>query len=278
MTNLIKISLLSIFLALVIFFTFFDKLETQKKDNITGKKHIITKKYSYRKYLHVKEFYKTIAKKTVQLALKYNVPPAAILAISGVESGYGRGYVASITGNILSLGAKSGEAKLPALYLPNLKKDKSKIIYADDKIKRYKNDELEWKQRPPSLKKDYRPKYIAGTVKELNYFDKHKVKKFNANLKCFEDFSKNWISEKKRLKPFVEARFMLDKQIKLHSKEILFDKELNEKFIRLIGGRKNSFNHRKTWSPKVIKIMNSIGLIELTKQLHVGAKNFDQLW
>ena len=111
------------------------------------------KAYKYRKYIHVRDFYKDISKEAVEISLKYNVPPAAVLAIAGVESGYGRGYVANITGNILSLGAKSNEPELPALYLPNLKSDVSKVVYGDN-INKYTEDQLEWKNRPESLKQD----------------------------------------------------------------------------------------------------------------------------
>lgn len=234
--------------------------------------------FSYRKYLHVKNFYEGIAKKSVEIGLKYNVPPAALLAIAGVESGYGRGYVSKITGNILSLGSARGEAELPALYLPNLKKDKSDILYSNEKIKKYKNNQLIWKKRPASLKKDYRPKSIAGTTKDLDFFDKHPNKKVQAEASCMEDFAKKWISTKKKYKPFVDARVMLDKQVKLHSKEILFDRKLNEDFIKMISGKKNSFNYRKSWAPKVIMIMKKTGLVELTKSLHVEDEKFSNLW
>ncbi|WP_458700237.1 hypothetical protein ACKGJI_10395 [Sulfurospirillum sp. 1307] len=237
----------------------------------------IKKDFRYRKYLHVKSFYKNIAKDAIAIGLKYNVPPAAILAIAGVESGYARGYVAKITGNIMSLGAKENEAELPALYLPNLKSDKSKILYGS-KIKKYYEDDLEWKKRPKSLKKDYRPKNIAGTTKELDYFDRHQKEKIKANLKCIEDFAKNWISKNKKFEPFVKAREFLDEQVAKNSKDILFDKDLNEKFIYMISGTKNSFNHRKTWAPKVIKVMQNVGLVELTKALHVEKKDFDEVW
>lgn len=252
-----------------------EQKEPVKKEII--KKKVPKKTYGYRKYIHVKNFYKDISKEAVQICLKYNVPPAAVLAIAGVESGYGRGYVAHITGNILSLGAKINEPELPALYLPNLKSDKSKILYGD-MITKYAEDALEWKKRPKSLKKDYRPKNIAGTTKELDYLDKNPKKKKRANLDCIEDFVKIWINKNKKFKPFVDARVMLDKEVKLHSKDILFDRDLNRKFIYMISGKENSFNHRKTWAPKVVKIMDNIGLIELTHALHVKGKKFHEVW
>lgn len=258
-------------------FTILDMFEPKKEVKIAEKESQFIKEFSYRKYLHVRKFYQDIAKGSIDIALKYNIPPAAVLAIAGVESGYGRGYVGRITGNILSLGAKKGEAQLPSLYLPNLKKDRSKILYGD-LIDDYKKSELRWKQRPKSLKKDYRPSSIAGSHDELDFFDKNREAKKIANLACIEDFAKIWINKNKKFKPFVDARAMLDEQVKLHSKEILFDRDINVLFIKMISGKVNSFNYRKTWAPKVTKIMNNIGLVELTKSLHGGDKSFAQLW
>ena len=48
---------------------------------------LIASEYRYKKYTHVKEFIKPLAQKTIKIALKYNVPPASILAIACVESG-----------------------------------------------------------------------------------------------------------------------------------------------------------------------------------------------
>lgn len=84
--------------------------------------------------------------------------------------------------------------------------------------------------------------------------------------------------QKKKFIPFVSAREFLDKEVATHSKNILFSKEVNEKFIKLISGKENSFNYRKTWAPKVIAIMKNTGLIELTYNLHVKKKSFQKLW
>lgn len=269
--------LLLFVVSITLVFTVIDMKERKEVKKEEVKKTKIVKTYRYRKYLHVKNFYKDIAKQAVEISLKYSVPPAAVLAIAGVESGYGRGYVARITGNILSLGAKRNEPELPALYLPNLKKDKSKILYGD-KIEKYAKDSLEWKKRLSSLKKDYRPKNIAGTTKELDYLDKNPKERKRANLASIEDFVKVWINKNKKFKPFVDARMMLNKEVKLNSKDILFSRDLNVRFIYMISGKKNSFNYRKTWAPKVVKIMENTGLIELTKALYVKDKNFNELW
>lgn len=234
------------------------------------------KKFSYRKYNHVKEFYKPLIEDTIKIALKYNIPPAAILAIASVESGYGRGYVASISGNILSLGANKNEKMLPALYLPNTK-EPFEIIYNQKKINKYKKNELVWKKRAKSLKKDYRPANIAGTTKNLDYFDYHPKEKKEANLKNIEDFTSKWINTEYKFKVFQEARKLLDKKVKKHGKEILFSKELNIEFINSIGGEKGSFNYRKTWPKKVVQVLNRTGLVKLVKDINEN-KDFDKVW
>ena len=261
--------------AIVLVFTLMEVFQSKQKTKTVLKQSEVVKTYRYRKYLHVKNFYKDIAEDAVKIGVKYSVPPAALLAIAGVESGYGRGYVAKITGNILSLGAKNNEAELPALYLPNLKDDNSKILYGS-MIDKYEKNELVWKKRPKSLKKDYRPKGIAGTTKELDFLDKNPSAKKEANRACLEDFAKLWINKNKKFKPFVDARKMLDEQVKANGKDILFDRDINIKFVYMISGKENSFNHRKTWAPKVAKIMKNVGLIELSKVLHMGGKRFDE--
>ncbi len=265
---------------IVLFFTIEYMLEDKpvtKKVDIIKKADIVKKSYKYRKYLHVEQFYKEITKDAIEIGMKYNVPPPALLAIAGVESGYGRGYVAHITGNILSLGANSNEPELPALYLPNLKSDSSKVLFGAQ-IYKYKDDELIWKNRPNSLKKDYRPKGIAGSPEFLDYLDTNPSKKREAHYTCMEDFASKWISLSKKFKPFVDARKMLDEQVKLHSKEILFDRDLNIKFIYMIGGKENSFNYRKSWPKKVVNIMDNVGLLDLTYSLHVEGKTFKNAW
>lgn len=233
--------------------------------------------YRYREYLHVKEFYQNFAKEAIQICLDYDVPPAAVLAMAAVESGYGRGYVSRISGNILSLGAGKSDARLPALYLPNLKEDPSVVLYGA-MINKYHKNQLIWKKREKSLKKDYRPKNIAGTSKELDYFDEHSVQKKAANLACIRDFVKNWISKSKKYRPYKEAKLMLENAVKEGSKKVLFTRELNVKFLQMISGRKNSFNYRKTWAKKVIHVMDNAGLIELAKTLHVQNQPFEIAW
>ncbi len=281
---LVRKNLFWIILSIILVFcvVFFSNLNKAKDKELINQKQDITKtwkkNYPYRKYLHVKNFYKNLAPKAIKICLKYNVPPAAVLAIAGVESGYGRGYVAKITGNILSLGAKKGEAMLPSLYLPNIINLPSKVLYNTKMIDKYTKDKLDWKRRPPSFKKDYRPKGIAGSKKSLDFFDKNPEKRLSANLANIEDFCKNWINKNRSQKAFANARKMLDNSVKLYSKNILFTKEINDKLIDMIGGKKNSFNYRKSWPKKIKLIMNKVGLVALSQSLHVSQKKFDDLW
>jgi hypothetical protein len=232
--------------------------------------------YKYRKYEHIKDFLKPLIEPTVKLGLKYNVPPSAILAIACVESGYGRGYVASISGNIMSLGANKGEKDLPTLYLPNTK-EPYKIIYNPKEIAKYKKDELIYKKRARSLKKDYRPLYFAGRVNYLHYFDEHSKEKLKANLACIKDFCIKWISYQNKFEPFKKAREDLDNSVKKYGKDTLFCEKTVTKFIYNIGGKKNSFNYRKSWPKKVITVIQNIGLIQLTIDIR-DKKDFDKVW
>ncbi len=278
--NIFKIIAIIIVVVLVIVFGGYNrKIKPEPKIEMVKKiKQETVKEYPFRKYLHVKNFYKSLLPESIDICLKYNIPPAAVWAIAGLQSGYGRWYVSKITGNILGLSAGKGDASLPSLYIPNILNFPDRVLYTEKDIKKYDKSELSWKKRPPSFKKDYRPKNIAGTTKNLDFFENNPKKRIKANLACIEDFAKNWISLNSKLKTFADARKFLDNEVKLYSKEILFDRNLNIKFINMIGGKKNSFSYRKTWPRKVNLIMDRVGLVKLTKSLHVKDKNFDELW
>jgi len=233
--------------------------------------------YSLRKYSHVKEFYKDTLPIALKVGYKYNIPPASLLAIAGVESGYGRGYVAQITGNILSLGANKNDTALPPLYLPYSKKDK-KILFDSNEIKKEKKENLIWKRQAKSYKKDYRPKDIRGKEKDFEYFKYNKPEKLKAYEENFTDFAVKFISYNSKFKPFREARAFLDNQVKKYGKDILLEKWLNEKFIEMIGGKPNSFNYRESWPKKVKYILNNAGLVELVKDIKLYHKSFEDAW
>ena len=233
--------------------------------------------FRYRKYEHVKRFYAPLAKEVVRYGMRHNIPPAAILAIAGVESGYGRGYVAQITGNILSLGAGKSEKKLPALTLPSPKNDPQLILYDPNEIMKYQRSELVLKKHPPSLKKDYRPSPYAGTTQMLYYFKRHPKQRVKANLACVSDFCTKWISYSNPYRPFKEARAKMDKLVQQKGKKALLSYQAAKEFIYSVGGRKNSFNYRTSWPKRVMAVIQHTGLVELSRDLY-GGKTFQESW
>ncbi len=233
--------------------------------------------YSFRKYQHVREFYSNIYQDTIDIGIKNNLPPAAVMAIAGLESGYGRGYVSKITGNILSLGAFKGDAELPSLYLPYSKSQK-KVLFDPKEILRHSKTDLVYKQRPKSLKRDYRPSKYAGSTKKLEFLLYNHNSKKQAIKACLNDFVTRWISTSSNIKSFRDAKVYLNRQVEINGLKVLFEKKLNEKFIDMIGGHKNSFNYRKTWPKKVKLIMKKTGLIELVREIYINKKDFNTAW
>ena len=231
---------------------------------------------SLRKYSHVKSFYKGMVQKTTKMCLEENIPPAALLAIAGLESGWDSGYIGQITGNILSLGTRRGDTELPALRLPRLLKIK-KILFDSLEILTYSKKELKWENRPESLKKDYRPKAIAGTKYQLAYFKYHPKEKAAAHLANIRDFVTVFIGRKSRIKAYRETRKKMDSLVTKLGKNILLEEQTAIDFINGIGGKLNSYNYRKTWPKKVIYIIKNAGLTSLTKQLNKGI-SFDKSW
>ena len=230
-----------------------------------------------RKYTNVKIFYEQNTKDAIEIAKKYKLPPAALLAIAGLESGYGSGYVSQITGNILSLGAFKSDAELPALYLP-YSKSKKMVLFDPAKIKKHPKNDLVWKKRPKSLKRDYRPAPYAGTKDNLALLSHNKKLQYKANQACFIDFSTRWIVSTSNIKVFKNTRVWLDDLVKKEGIKALFSADTNHKFIDKIGGVPNSFNYRKTWPKKVKFIMNRAGLIALTNSMEFNSMSFAKAW
>ena len=232
--------------------------------------------YSLRNYQKVKVFYDLTAEQAVKIGLENNIPPAAILAIAGWESGYGQGYVAQITGNIMSLGARKGEAELPPLKLPrNLKTDQ--IMIDIDEAKKMPKDQVVWQQRPPSLKKDYRPKPSAGTSDNLLYFREHPIALKQAYAQVMQDFSSSWISKKSQVPVFFNAAKNMDQLVKNEGKAILLNCKVAKAFVKSIGGQPRSFNTRPAWIKHVYSIMDNAGLCPLTEEMYKG-KSFKLAW
>ncbi|MGY5352344.1 hypothetical protein ACXGQW_07255 [Wenyingzhuangia sp. IMCC45533] len=233
--------------------------------------------YKYRKYNHVKELYGRISAPVIQMCIEYKIPPAAVLSIISLESGWGQGYIGRITGNFLSLNAVGTEAELPALRMPKSIKTKNVILGKKALAKTLKTDII-WEIRPASLKKDYRPSPMAGTIENLDYFIDHPYELTKANLENVRDFATRFISYTSRIRAYNQARELLDNKIATHGINILFDENLNIQFINTIGGKPNSFNYRKTWSKKAINILKNVGAVELSKDLYLYHKTFKEAW
>ena len=242
---------------------------------------IITQSYSqqfkYREFSNVQNFYSSITKDVIKLSIKHKTPPAVILAIAGLESGYGSGYVSQITGNILSLGANKNDIQLPALTLPYCKNDKTyKALFS--KKEQIKCNELVWKERPESLKKDYRPIQIAGTINNLDYFINQEDKFKEAKLQNIEDFLIKWVNKNHKYAPFRNTKLWLEKKIAKEGIQTLFSLETNLEFANKIGGQKNSFNYRETWPKKVKYILRKTGLTQLCSSMYYENKSFIKAW
>lgn len=253
-----------------------------KKTSISKIKQPIIKsayshKYSLRKHQNVSKFYAKIAKNVTSICMEHNVPPAAILAMAGLESGWNQGYVSKISGNILSLGTRKGDRELPALQLPILKSN-GKILYDSLEIIKYSNDELNWEKRPRSLKKDYRPMPYAGSKHNLAYFKYNPEKETQAHLKNITDFVTLFISEKSKVPIYREVRELMDKMVAENGKEILLESSTANLFINEIGGKPYSFNYRKSWIRKVNRIIKNAGLDDLTKELYENENDFISVW
>lgn len=234
-------------------------------------------KFKYREFKNIENFYSSITKDVIQLSIKHHTPPAVILAIAGLESGYGSGYISQITGNILSLGAGKHDIQLPALDLPYCKTDKYKKILFDPK-EQQQCKKLVWIQRPKSLKKDYRPKNIAGTDTNLEFFKYNPNQFKKAELHSINDFLTKWLSQNNKYTPFRETKQWLDQKVAKEGIDTLLTAKTNREFISKIGGRKNSFNYRKSWSKKVKYILKNIGLIELCSTLYYQKVSFKKAW
>lgn len=251
-------------------------ITTAKKSVTSSNKK--TKTYRFRKYNHVKKFYERLSVNATKICMEENIPPAALLAIAGLESGWNNGYIGKITGNILSLGASSrrGDAELPALRLPRVIKTK-KILFDDKNIAKYKKSELRYENRPASLKKDYRPAPYAGTKNNLEYLENNPDAKAAAQAQNMKDFVTVFISRTSRIRAYRTSRAHMDALVKKHGKSILLEDKTAMAFIHGIGGKNNSYNFRKEWPIKVISIIRSAGLCPLTKDLYDG-KTFDESW
>lgn len=260
-------------------FCFFSCCTVFSQEKVKTPQKEVSKTYKYRKYNHVKKLYQRLTLPVTELCIAHKIPPAAVLSIISLESGWGNGYIGKITGNFMSLNAsrKRNDTQLPALRMPKNKKT-GKIIIRQSVLNKTPKENIVLQNRPSSLKKDYRPIGIAGTKENLDYFLINPEKLTEANLENIEDFATKFIAYTSGIRAYRQAREMLDLEIKKHGTDILFDPALNRKFIYTIGGRPSSFNHRATWPKKVMNILRHVGANQLTKDLYINHKSFEQAW
>lgn len=276
-----KLLLIFIFLLIAILgYFYYDQKSAQYAfTNVPNEEVIESKKvaqFKLRKHKHVTAFYQMLAQKVTEICIEDNIPPAALLAIAGLESGWNRGYIGKITGNMLSLGAHKGDTTLPALRLPRLKLT-GEILFDSLEIMKYNKNELKWENRPRSKKKDYRPKPYAGSKFNLAYFKYHPKERSEAYIQNFNDFISVFISKDSNIKAYRETKELMDKLVKHKGKNTLLSLETTYVFLNGIGGKKNSYNYRKSWLRKVKSIIRNAGLISLTTDLNNG-KTFEETW
>lgn len=254
-----------------------DTLSSVKNPKQIAIKSVYAEKYSLRKYQNVSRFYSRIAKSATTICMENNIPPAAILAIAGLESGWNQGYISKITRNILSLGSRKGDDELPALRLPSLKSN-GKILFDSLEIIKYTDDELLWIDRASSLKKDYRPKPLAGSIYNLSYFNSNPEAEFQAHIQNLRDFVTLFISRDSKIPIYRNTRKLMDEMVAKSGKEILLDSSTAMLFINEISGKPYSFNYRKSWPIKINSIIKNAGLDDLTKELYESDTEFINAW
>ncbi|MEA1973708.1 MAG: hypothetical protein U9N34_10530, partial [Candidatus Cloacimonadota bacterium] len=99
-----------------------------------------------------------------------------------------------------------------------------------------------------------------------------------AQRKNIEDFMTKWLNKDYKFKVFSDAREYLNKMVEKNGKEILFDKNLSEQLIEMLGGKPGSFNFRKSWPKKAKWIMNNAELLKLSRSIYYDNLAFENAW
>lgn len=246
------------------------------KPELVEKTHY-NKQFPFRKNMIAKNMIARLACPIIDLCLTHKVPPAAIIAMMGVESGWGYAANATITGNYLGTNTLSKEYRLPAVTF-HKHITTGKYIFSKADLLKYHPKEITTIKKPASLKKDYRPEKIRGTNKDLGYFQKNPTELTEANIHNAKDFVFKSISENSSIKSYKEARLLLDKAVDKYGEKILFDKKFNIKFLQTIGGRPSSFNTHKRWPGDITRTLIQTGLVELCYEMQYGNKEFEESW
>ena len=223
----------------------------------------------------VSNFFKYLTPIILKKTFKKGAPPGAILAIAALESGYGTGYIANVSGNILSLNARKTEPMLPPLTLAITKNDK--IIINGEKIKSMLAAGYPFKviKRPPSYKKDYRPDHIAGKKTHLDYFLHHPNKKYQAWEQNVNDLMFSRVVSDSSIVAYKETSKFCDRLYARKSLRHIFSNKSATKFLTLVGGRPISYNIRTSWRDKSISLLSKLNL-ELFLEIYI--KNYKEYY
>jgi len=215
--------------------------------------------YSGWKYPQVQLFFEHFTPIVLQEALLNGIPPAAVLAIAALESGYDTGYVANVSGNILSLNARQKDPMLPPLHVPVQGKS---VIVDQQKLKALlaSGTPVDYEVRPPSLKKDYRPAPYAGTTAHLDYFQIHPEEKYNAWSENVQDLVYGRLSPDSRIPAYVETRQFCDQIKESRSLNQLLASSSAIQFLAKIGGKPLSYNVRPSWRIRTQEVVTRLGL------------------
>ena len=223
-----------------------------------------------RRFPWVMEFYRELTPIAVEEAMRTGIPAPAIMAIAGHESGFGRGYVARVSGNILSLGARGSDVVLPPLTV--LENGRGEILLEFDRTTRQQSipSGYRWVKKPPSYKKDYRPPGICGTDGGFDYFIKNPAERLAAWRKNVRDFAEGRINEDSPVEAYRRAYQFARKMKNSHSRSYVFSERRAMEFIRLVGGHPQSFNSNPEWPDRVISLLRRAHLSEIAEDYYHG--------
>lgn len=236
--------------------------------------------YFNRKLSNIAFFYKPITLSIIRVSVENNIPPAAMLAMVGVESAMGVSYISQVTGNIINFQALERENMLPPLRIPTLRRNRE-IILDEEAANNLPKVDVRWVQYPPTFVKDYRPDGIRGTSKKFDFFLFRPALKKQAHVSSAEDFCKKGISKDNPFKAFQEAREWVNKQVEANGVEILFEDRINKQFVDMISGPdKDTYPKWKSarWNKEVKDMIDETGMIELTRDMSYQRLTFEEAW
>lgn len=239
----------------------------------------VEREYLSRKIPKIAFFYKHIAVDLIKASVRANIPPAAVLAIVGLESKYGENYISKITGNITGAVALERENMMPPVKLPSLRYGYQAFLNKK-KVAKHRPSDIRWVQYPPSYLIDYRPIPLRGTELKLDYFEYRPLLKKHAQIQSVVDFGALIISNKSEFDAIKEARQWLDELVAQEGKQVIFESQVAYAFIDKISGRgKNTYpKYNKAWGAKVKRLIESTGFVPFVRDLHHKRYTFEEAW